>query len=75
MMAKMSKLMIQSSQKSFVSCIPIATNDGSPHEHLNFDYIFGPDEDNGNVFAHLIPLFESAIERFNVCIIAYGASG
>lgn len=37
--------------------------------------MFVPDEKNAEVFAYIKPLIQSAIEGYNVSIIAYGASG
>lgn len=39
------------------------------------NYIFEPDRNNEEVFEMMKPLLFSAMEGYNICIIAYGGSG
>ncbi|KAI8466291.1 MAG: the Kifc3 motor domain in complex with Adp [Monoraphidium minutum] len=42
---------------------------------FEFDAVFGPDADQGRVFAEVSPLVRSCADGFNVCIFAYGQTG
>lgn len=44
-------------------------------DRFPLDYIFEPNAKNTKVFEYVKPLIKSAVEGFNVSIIAYGASG
>lgn len=43
--------------------------------NCEMDHIFLPDKNNEDVFVFTEPLLVSALEGYNVCIMAYGASG
>lgn len=47
----------------------------SASDEYKLNYIIEPDRNNEDVFAMMKPLLLSAIEGYNICIIAYGASG
>ena len=44
-------------------------------DKYNLNYIIQPDQTNEQVFEMLKPLLVSGMEGYNICIIAYGASG
>jgi kinesin family protein C2/C3 len=45
------------------------------HREFEFDAVFGPDADQGRVFAEVLPLVRSCADGYNVCIFAYGQTG
>ena len=42
---------------------------------FDLDFVFGPDSTQENVYREVHPFVQSAIDGFNVCIFAYGATG
>jgi len=40
-----------------------------------FDCVFGPDSTQESVFADTMPLIDSVVDGYNVCIFAYGQTG
>lgn len=51
------------------------SDEGALTDRFEFDRIFGPNNNNENIFNSMLPMLKLAIEGCNVCIIAYGASG
>lgn len=44
-------------------------------KRYNLNYIIEPRAHNGQVFYMIKPLMVSAMEGYNICVMAYGASG
>ena len=42
---------------------------------FNFDRVFGPSSQNGDIFAEISQLVQSALDGYNVCIFCYGQTG
>lgn len=41
----------------------------------NFDQVFHPDSSQDEVFSEIEPVIKSALDGYNVCILAYGQTG
>ncbi|CAN6337690.1 unnamed protein product [Urochloa humidicola] len=42
---------------------------------FKFDHVFGPEDDQEDVFSETVPVVRSVMDGFNVCIFAYGQTG
>ncbi|CAO2832719.1 unnamed protein product [Amaranthus hypochondriacus] len=47
----------------------------SSKKQFKFDHVFGPQDDQEDVFAQTSPIVTSVLDGFNVCIFAYGQTG
>ena len=54
-----------------------ATSTGTVEKPINFkyDYVYGPNAAQEQVFQNIEPLIESAVDGYRVCILAYGQTG
>eukprot|EP00760_Papus_ankaliazontas_P005535 PhM_4_TR12643/c0_g1_i1/m.58534/K10405/KIFC1; kinesin family member C1 len=54
-----------------------ATSTGKSEKPQNFkyDYVFGPDTTQSEVFDQVSPLVESVLDGYKVCVFAYGQTG
>ena len=48
--------------------------DSKPFE-FNFDKVFSPDSTQGDIFAQVSDLVQSALDGYNVCLFSYGQTG
>ena len=48
--------------------------DSKPFE-FNFDKVFNPDSTQGDIFAQVSDLVQSALDGYNVCLFSYGQTG
>ncbi|XP_047342469.1 kinesin-like protein KIN-14Q isoform X1 [Impatiens glandulifera] len=50
-------------------------SNGLPKKTFKFDRVFGPEANQGDVFADTAPFATSVLDGYNVCIFAYGQTG
>ncbi|KAJ6852385.1 kinesin-like protein KIN-14J isoform X3 [Iris pallida] len=54
--------------------LQVVCSDNSKKQ-FKFDHIFGPDANQEAVFAETLPVVNSVLDGYNVCIFAYGQTG
>jgi kinesin family protein C2/C3 len=63
------------SSVSFPKEDEIVFMDGSGAKKFEFDAVFGPDDDQDDVYQDTKPLVDSVLDGYNICVIAYGETG
>jgi hypothetical protein len=55
--------------------IQLKPHNGAKGKSFNFDKVYGPDSNQEEIFQQMVPLVQSAVDGYNVCIFAYGQTG
>jgi hypothetical protein len=55
--------------------IQLQAQNGTKGKTFAFDKVFGPESKQEDVFQPMLPLVQSAMDGYNVCIFAYGQTG